>query len=102
MLHELNLDSPRFRRVEHGEMTAVICKHHRDYQAGDTLNLFEAHPDGARLRHYVERLNGRFLHEWRDNTPITVEITHVLSHHQYPHALPEGFCMLSFKLTEDA
>ena len=95
-IHELNSQTHWFNRVKAAERRCEICKHDRDYQAGDLLYLYEVEY-GRRKRHFVERdAKGRFVNNWVDNEPLVMRITHVLPAAQCD-GLVEGYCLLSIE-----
>jgi len=82
-VHELKTVPPWFAMVYHGEKTAELRKHDRQFQRYDHLRLREYHPD---CDHYT-------------GSEVLAEITGVLTDGDGPW-LSSGYCMISFKILE--
>jgi hypothetical protein len=82
-VHELKTVPPWFAMVFHGEKTAELRKHDRNFQQRDRLRLREYLPDAM---HYT-------------GSEVLAEITSVITDGDGPW-LAEGHCMLSFKVLE--
>lgn len=82
-VHELKLVPPYFGAVFHGEKTAELRRHDRDFRVGDELLLREYLPTS--MTYSASR--------------IRAEVTHIVTDAEGPW-LAEGHCMLSFKVLE--
>lgn len=78
MHHDLKLCAPYFRAVITREKTAELRFNDRDFQKGDTAQLWEINTDKLRTGSY-----------------IMIEITHICRF----ACLQENWVMLSFKIT---
>ena len=83
MRHELKTTPPWFAMVYHGEKTAELRKHDRNYQQYDHLRLREWIPD-----------EGRYT-----GSEILAEITSIVTDADGPW-LARDHCMLSLKILD--
>ena len=81
--HELKTVRPWFPLVYHGEKTAELRKHDRDFRVGDILLLREYIPDEC---HYT-------------GSAVKAKITHIVTDADGPW-LTRDHCMISFIVLE--
>lgn len=83
MSHFLKTESRFFLPVIMGEKKAEIRLNDRNFQVGDCIVLSEI--DSSKKRTGQKAL---------------LEITHILTHAEFPNGLQENYCILSFKLLQ--
>lgn len=98
MIHEIKAQKPVFDRVATEEQRAIICKHDRDFQTGDTLHMVRVSSYGNRTSTLVERWpDGRFRNEYVDDAPVELLVTHVLPGSMVD-GLVDGVALLSVEV----
>lgn len=101
MIHEINVRTAPFDRIESGQITAKVVADDVDYQAGDELHFYELNSWGNRKYHYVDRdEKGRFASQNVEDPPVRTQITHAMPA-AHCDGLVSGKMLLSFVLLED-
>lgn len=78
MKHELKIAYKWFKLVKTWEKKAEIRKNDRDFKVDDTV-ILNCYSDGEPT-----------------GESITVIITNVITHEQFPEGIREGYCVFSF------